>query len=46
MLDDGLYLPPGQFESLFLSTAHVRGDLDKILEACGEGFKEVSRLTK
>ena len=28
MLDEGVYLPPSAFETLFVSTAHARADVD------------------
>jgi glutamate-1-semialdehyde 2,1-aminomutase len=33
MLDQGIYLPPSQFEAAFLSTAHTEDDLLRIEEA-------------
>jgi glutamate-1-semialdehyde 2,1-aminomutase len=33
MLNRGIYLPPSQFEALFVSTAHSKEDLDKTIEA-------------
>ncbi len=33
MLDQGILLPPAQFEGLFLSTAHTKAQLDAYLEA-------------
>lgn len=32
MLDNGLYIPPSQFESLFISSAHTDLDIDKTCE--------------
>ena len=32
-LERGVYLPPSQFEAMFLSTAHTDQDLDSIIEA-------------
>jgi glutamate-1-semialdehyde 2,1-aminomutase len=33
MLNRGIYLPPSQFEALFVSTAHQKNDLDKTVDA-------------
>ncbi len=33
MLNQGVYLPPSQFESIFVSTAHSKDDLDKTIDA-------------
>ena len=38
MLDRGFYLPPAQFEALFLSLAHTEADVDRTVEAAGEAF--------
>lgn len=35
MLEQGVYLPPSQFEACFISAAHTREDLDKTIEAAG-----------
>ncbi len=39
MLKRGIYLPPSQFEALFISTAHSKEDLDKTIEANLESLK-------
>ncbi|MGA9292383.1 MAG: glutamate-1-semialdehyde 2,1-aminomutase [Ignavibacteriaceae bacterium] len=39
MLGRGNYLPPSQFEALFVSTAHSKDDLDKTIEANQESLK-------
>lgn len=33
MLDSGIFIPPSQFETNFLSTAHTEEDIEKVLEA-------------
>jgi glutamate-1-semialdehyde 2,1-aminomutase len=33
MLDEGVYLPPSQFEAMFLSLAHDENDVDRIVRA-------------
>jgi glutamate-1-semialdehyde 2,1-aminomutase len=41
MLEEGIYLPPSQFEALFLSTAHSHGDIEKTLKAARNAFKQL-----
>lgn len=41
MLEQGIYLPPSQFEAWFLSLAHTQKDLDKTAEACDTAFKKI-----
>jgi len=41
MMEQGIYLPPSQFEAWFLSLAHTRKDLDKTVEACDMAFKKI-----
>jgi glutamate-1-semialdehyde 2,1-aminomutase len=36
MLERGVYLPPSAFEAWFVSTAHGRSDVDKVLAAAAE----------
>jgi glutamate-1-semialdehyde 2,1-aminomutase len=38
MLDRGVYLPPAQFEALFLSLAHTEADVDRTVEAAAEAL--------
>jgi len=38
MLDDGVYLPPSAFETLFVSTAHTDADVDATIKASGTAF--------
>jgi glutamate-1-semialdehyde 2,1-aminomutase len=33
MLQKGFYLPPSQFETAFISTAHTRQDIDAFIDA-------------
>jgi glutamate-1-semialdehyde 2,1-aminomutase len=40
MLDRGIYLPPSQFEAMFLSAAHSDGDIHRTIEAAGHAFAE------
>jgi len=41
MMDQGIYLPPSQFEAWFLSLAHTQKDLDRTVEACDNAFKKI-----
>lgn len=41
MLKQGIYLPPSQFETLFLSTMHSDEDINKTIEAARRAFREV-----
>ncbi len=41
MLAKGVYLPPSQFETLFLSTMHSDEDINKTIEAARRAFREV-----
>jgi glutamate-1-semialdehyde 2,1-aminomutase len=38
MLDNGVYLPPSQFEAAFLSTAHTEQDIQKTIELAKQAF--------
>ncbi|MCX8117061.1 MAG: glutamate-1-semialdehyde 2,1-aminomutase [Desulfobacterota bacterium] len=41
MLNQGIYLPPSQFEAWFISMAHTQKDLDRTIEACDHAFKKI-----
>jgi glutamate-1-semialdehyde 2,1-aminomutase len=41
LLDRGIYFPPSQFESLFVSTAHSEADIDRAVDIAGEVFREI-----
>jgi glutamate-1-semialdehyde 2,1-aminomutase len=41
MLEEGIYLPPSQFEALFLSTAHSHLDIEQTLKAARNAFKSL-----
>jgi glutamate-1-semialdehyde 2,1-aminomutase len=43
MLDRGVYLPPAQFETAFVSTAHTEADIDAAVRAAGEALAAVAR---
>lgn len=38
MAEEGVFLPPSQFEGLFLSTAHTEEDIDKTIKAARKAF--------
>jgi glutamate-1-semialdehyde 2,1-aminomutase len=38
MLDNGVYLPPSQFEAAFLSTAHTEEDIQRTINAAKQAF--------
>lgn len=44
MLENGVHLPPSQFECWFLSTAHTQADIDKALAAANLAFAEVGKM--
>lgn len=39
MLKGGVYLPPSQFEAVFVGLAHSKEDIDKTLEVADKAFK-------
>lgn len=41
LLERGVYFPPSQFESLFVSTAHTEDDIDLTIRAAGEAFRAI-----
>jgi len=41
MLSRGVYWPPSQFESAFVSTAHTEGDIDRVVEAAHQSFERI-----
>jgi len=43
MLDQGIYLPPSQFEAAFISAAHSEADIDRTLDAAGNAFKHLKK---
>ncbi len=44
LLERGVFLPPSQFEALFLSTAHDSSSLEKAAEAAEDGFRQVAQV--
>ncbi|MCY8346777.1 glutamate-1-semialdehyde 2,1-aminomutase [Bacillus haynesii] len=43
MADEGVFLPPSQFEGLFLSTAHTDDDIEHTIKAAEHVFERISR---
>ena len=43
MLDEGIYLAPSQFETLFLSGAHTDDDIARTITAAEKGFAAVKK---
>lgn len=46
MLEQGIYLPPSQFETNFLSLAHTPEDIEKTLQAAKIAFSAVAAAKK
>jgi glutamate-1-semialdehyde 2,1-aminomutase len=44
MLEQGVWLPPSQFEAAFLSTAHGQAETAATIAAASEAFKAVQRV--
>ena len=42
MLEQGIYLAPSQFETLFMSGAHTDEDIERTIEAAGTAFQKVA----
>lgn len=43
MIDEGVFLPPSQFEGLFLSTAHTDEDIEKTIAAVRKAFEAIEK---
>ncbi|MBY7143243.1 glutamate-1-semialdehyde 2,1-aminomutase [Virgibacillus sp. NKC19-3] len=43
MIEEGIFLPPSQFEGLFLSTAHTDQDIDKTIQAVRNVFSKIEK---
>ncbi len=43
MLDEGIYLPPSQFEAWFISLAHAWEDLENTVAAAEKSFKKIEK---
>ena len=46
MLKEGIYLPPSQFETAFISLAHTRQDINMTIEAAGRVFKKMKKAER
>ena len=44
MLDEGVVLPPAQFEAWFVSTAHDDETIDKTIAAASKAFTVASKI--
>ncbi|HIU64069.1 MAG TPA: aminotransferase class III-fold pyridoxal phosphate-dependent enzyme, partial [Candidatus Avacidaminococcus intestinavium] len=44
MLEQGIYLAPSQFETLFMSGAHTEEDLKRTIKAAEVAFRKVAQL--
>lgn len=42
MIEEGIFLPPSQFEGLFLSTAHTEEDIQKTIQAARKAFSQLA----
>ena len=42
MLERGIYLPPAQYEALFISAVHDESDVDRAVDAARQAFRELS----
>ncbi|AYU55431.1 glutamate-1-semialdehyde 2,1-aminomutase [Staphylococcus debuckii] len=42
MANEGVFLPPSQFEGTFLSTAHTKEDIERTIEAFDKAFEKVA----
>jgi glutamate-1-semialdehyde 2,1-aminomutase len=43
LLKQGIFIPPSQFETCFLSYSHTEDDTDKTIEAYGKAFCEIKK---
>ena len=46
MLEQGIYLPPSQFETNFISLAHSPEDIQKTIDCAAKAFAEVAKSKK
>jgi glutamate-1-semialdehyde 2,1-aminomutase len=46
MLEQGIYLAPSQFETLFMSGAHTDEDIDRTIAAAEKAFAAVAAMEK
>ena len=45
MLEAGVFLPPSQFEAVFMSAAHSEEDIEKTIAAATKAFKNIKQST-
>lgn len=43
LIEQGVFIPPSQFETCFISNSHTEDDLDKAIEAYGEAFRRIKK---
>lgn len=43
MLARGIYLPCSQYEAAFVASCHGQGEADRVIEAAGQVFREISQ---
>ncbi|WP_066194457.1 glutamate-1-semialdehyde 2,1-aminomutase [Gracilibacillus timonensis] len=43
MMEEGIFLPPSQFEGLFLSTSHTEEDIEKTIAAVEKAFAKLAK---
>ena len=43
MIEEGVFLPPSQFEGLFLSTAHTDEDIERTIQAIRNAFSKIEK---
>ncbi|MGM9575816.1 MAG: glutamate-1-semialdehyde 2,1-aminomutase [Anaerovibrio sp.] len=46
MLEQGIYIAPSQFETLFMSGAHTYEEIDRTIEAAGKALQQVAEYLK
>lgn len=46
MLEQGIYIAPSQFETLFMSGAHTDEEIDRTVEAAGKALQQVAEYLK
>lgn len=46
MLEQGIYVAPSQFETLFMSGAHTDEEIDRTIEAAGKALQQVAEYLK
>jgi len=43
MLERGIYLPPSQFEAMFVSLAHSEADIDRTVAAARDSLEQIAK---